>query len=534
MTTTTATTMKTLSEEEELLIDEAFSKKFRYTPPPPPLPSSSSSSVTLSSSSSSRQEEWPWPHFRVETGIYESQTGSCDIKTGSYESQTGSCDIKTGSSESQTGIDCLTGSAQVVKETVSASSLPSSPLTTTEVGGAGEEVTTRKATTLSGLRDRLNALKDRLSCQDIKRWHAHTGATHLGGAVCGTLRNKFNPELCTQAWCKFLEILSSYPLVAAFLGDPKMRLRSAHLCEAPGSFITCLNHFLVSRGYPNGRWKWMASTLNPYYEGNDLGDMVADDRFIRATLARWKFGDGTGNILEPANCRSLFPSKSSSEKDKYNLVTADGSINCQNNPSMQEATVSQLHYCEVYAALNLLARGGSLVVKFFTLFENNSVALIYVLVKCFTEVNVFKPSTSKAGNSEVYVVCLGFHGDSDGHLRNFISRLESVVFNKAVFESDMWDMTALPQSFLSEHLECCRRFLMWQESAILRNLSLYDEVTGSPRLQRLSALRAVCLGRYLSQSGVKYLPHRFRVINEHHKHAYGKTFESINFQNKLE
>lgn len=46
----------------------------------------------------------------------------------------------------------------------------------------------------------------------------------------------------------------------------------------------------------------MANTLNPNYEGNELSQMIPDDRFIRHTLNDWYFGaDLTGDILKYYN-----------------------------------------------------------------------------------------------------------------------------------------------------------------------------------------------------------------------------------------
>ena len=67
-------------------------------------------------------------------------------------------------------------------------------------------------------------------------------------------------------------------------------------------------------------------------------------------------------------------------------VTADGSINCADNPGEQEAAVAQLIYCEAVCALLLLKAGGSLVLKTFTTFEYQMVTLMYLLACCFTEV----------------------------------------------------------------------------------------------------------------------------------------------------
>ena len=63
--------------------------------------------------------------------------------------------------------------------------------------------------------------------------------------------------------------------------------------------------------------------------------------------------------------------------------------------------MASLHYCEAVAGLLLLGLGGSLVLKMFTLYEHSSVCLLYLLNCCFHQVAVFKPATSKAGNSEV-------------------------------------------------------------------------------------------------------------------------------------
>ena len=70
-------------------------------------------------------------------------------------------------------------------------------------------------------------------------------------------------------------------------------------------------------------------------------------------------------------------------------VTSDGSIDCANNPAEQEASTAQLHYCEVVCALHVLTPGGSLVIKMFTLLEDSSVCLMFMLNCVFKQVIFF-------------------------------------------------------------------------------------------------------------------------------------------------
>ena len=90
------------------------------------------------------------------------------------------------------------------------------------------------------------------------------------------------------------------------------------------------------------------------------------------------------------------------------LITADGSVDCQADPANQEAIVARLHYAEIVTALLSLRPGGDFVIKMFTFFEAETVCALYLLSRSFAEVHVFKPATSKEGNSEVYVICKNY------------------------------------------------------------------------------------------------------------------------------
>ena len=257
------------------------------------------------------------------------------------------------------------------------------------------------------LKNSLNEVKNLLSDKKLDEWHEHTAFTNKAGKIISHVRKSVNAELCTQAWCKFHEILCSFPLIPqeAFQNG---KLNSLHLCEAPGAFIASLNHYLKSHRLPCD-WNWVANTLNPYHEANDNLTMIMDDRLIANTLRCWYFGpDNTGDIMTLKYLTGL--QNFISSMGTIHLITADGSFDCQGNPGEQEALVSCLHYCEAVTALMTLGNGGSFVLKMFTLFEHCSINLMYLLNCSFDQVHVFKPATSKAGNSEVYVVCLYYKG----------------------------------------------------------------------------------------------------------------------------
>ncbi|XP_001506926.2 cap-specific mRNA (nucleoside-2'-O-)-methyltransferase 2 [Ornithorhynchus anatinus] len=348
------------------------------------------------------------------------------------------------------------------------------------------------------LKDSLNEVKNLLSDKKLDEWHQHTSFTNKAGKIIPHVKKSVNAELCTQAWCKFHEILCSFPLIPqeAFQNG---ELNSVHLCEAPGAFIASLNHYLKSHHIPCD-WNWVANTLNPYHEANDNVTMIMDDRLIADTLPRWYFGpENTGDVMTLKHLSGL--QRFVGDMATVHLVTADGSFDCQGNPGEQEALVSPLHYCEVVTALMILGSGGSLVLKMFTLFEHCSVNLLYLLNCSFEEVHVFKPGTSKAGNSEVYVVCLNFLGREAIHplLTKMMQNFEAEKVGKALFPRH-----AIPGSFLKCHEECCAFFHRSQLETISENIRLFESM-GEEEQAKLNDLRDCAVEVFMLKFQVKPL-----------------------------
>uniref|UniRef100_A0A914X5B9 Cap-specific mRNA (nucleoside-2'-O-)-methyltransferase 2 n=1 Tax=Plectus sambesii TaxID=2011161 RepID=A0A914X5B9_9BILA len=307
------------------------------------------------------------------------------------------------------------------------------------------------------LKTTLNDVKSELSDKDMSDWHNHTGWTNPAGCFIKDVRKHCHPELCTQAFCKFYEILIRCPELLPLEGD----FRSLHLCEAPGAFISALNHFIVLRRR-SLEWIWQATTLNPFCEANDPQWTVGDDRLIFYTLDRWLFGpDNSGNLLRLTE-KDISAMK---QGDGFHLVTADGSIDCQDDPAEQERITFPLQFCETVVALSTLRPNGCFILKKFTTCEPFSVSLIAFLMDHFSSVRFLKPASSKAGNSEIYVVCCGFLG---------ISSNELALLHADYGTERCFDTLQKPSlSVVQQIFECSKYFIDRQLRVMKFNLATY-------------------------------------------------------------
>ncbi|XP_017148324.1 cap-specific mRNA (nucleoside-2'-O-)-methyltransferase 2 [Drosophila miranda] len=366
---------------------------------------------------------------------------------------------------------------------------------------------------LQNLKDQLNSVKSKLNDYGVQEWSSHTNRRDPSGEVPWRLKNETKAEFVTVAWCKFFECLHRYPLVT----EPVVN--TLHLCEAPGAFIAALNHYLHSTyGKDEIKWRWRSTTLNPYYEGNALNEMITDDRFIFHTLDNWLFHkDLTGNLINVSNIEHMVERCAEDFKDNgsggVDLITADGSIDCAAQPDCQEEIVVRLFFAETICALRILKTGGKFVVKMFTLFEACSVSLLYMLNCIFEQVHIYKPATSKRGNSEVYVICLNYQKDTPGLARLLEQMQAKLAQPNDAMVMPLFAKSQIPNDFMMQHEIACRLYMKLQTDAIKSSIYAYES---KDRLyfRHLHHLRGLVSSMYYNRYKVQPLDDKLCIVDK--------------------
>ncbi|XP_050074447.1 cap-specific mRNA (nucleoside-2'-O-)-methyltransferase 1 [Anopheles maculipalpis] len=112
-----------------------------------------------------------------------------------------------------------------------------------------------------------------------------------------------------------------------------------------------------------------------------------------------------GNIFDPANIEGFSEYVMTQTETGVHLMMADGGFSVEGQENQQEILSKQLYLCQLIVALAIVRPEGHFVMKVFDLFTPFSVGLIYLAYRCFREISICKPNSSRPANSERYLVC---------------------------------------------------------------------------------------------------------------------------------
>ncbi|XP_073814045.1 cap-specific mRNA (nucleoside-2'-O-)-methyltransferase 2-like [Musca autumnalis] len=363
---------------------------------------------------------------------------------------------------------------------------------------------------LQQLKIKLNDVKSKLNNYDTEEWALHTRKKDPAAEILWRLKSEIKAEFVTGGWSKLFECLNRFPLLVK-----GAHLNSLHLCEAPGSFIAALNHYMFTQ-YDKSevKWQWLATTLNPYYEGNPVKKMIMDDRFMLYTLDNWLFHqDFTGNIISSENVEDM-KQQCEQRLGEVHLITADGTIDCSEALDCQEEKTDLLYFAEIVTALEILAEGGCFVVKMLTLFEATSLCKLYLLNCVFKEVHIYKPCNSRHGNSEVYIVCIDYAKNNEDLKKILPELLEKLNGDNALLP--LFPKASLPKTFVMQHEKMCRFFVNFQTRAIESNIHSFEikdiMEANKANKTRAHALRGLMWDEYLKRYNVHKLPEEFKIL----------------------
>ncbi len=324
----------------------------------------------------------------------------------------------------------------------------------------------------------LHRLKNRIDDMDHQNtWDEYKKITNPYEFVFLSLARRMQYSVAkkiplSRSYYKMIEIWQSLGLADSI---PKEFI-TAHSAEGPGGFIEAIIDIAAKKDF----------TL--------LGSLAMTLRSTDKNIPGWKksqaflhknpgveitYGkDNTGNLYNLENhtaFKEILALKSQS--GKAHLYTADGGFDFTNDFNNQEENVIQLLLAEILLGLTVLEKGGVLIIKFFDTVLQPTLEMLYITTRHFREWTISKPKTSRAANSERYLVCRGYLGPQEDAIR---------IFSKALSPTKTQGKNIL--SFLDttthkeqEYLEFEKEIMFFQElfskcqiEAIKRTLTIIE------------------------------------------------------------
>lgn len=226
----------------------------------------------------------------------------------------------------------------------------------------------------------------------------------------------------SRAFYKMTEILQTSNVLNMWCG--KEGLKVGCLAEGPGGFIEAI---IKARGQK------LSSTDNIFgitlgSSGSErTGNSPPDWDRLRFSIKKRKIKCNIsltyGNLYDIRDIKTWITKLGG--YGSCHLITADGGIDYNNNWAFQEQSSVRLKMNEIFVALMIQREGGVFICKIFDIFTTISMRLIKLLCSFYTNVNIFKPNTSRPANSEKYLICTNFKRkltiDEINHLLNMIS-----------------------------------------------------------------------------------------------------------------
>ena len=213
---------------------------------------------------------------------------------------------------------------------------------------------------------------------------------------------------------------------------------SAHLAEGPGSFIQATMFYRDKYGNKglSKDDKYYAVTL--HREGINKHVPKLEDNFVKyyekekpirfimhKTYSKSQSGgdpNKDNGDLTSKKTRTLFGGNF--KQKKADLVTADGGFDWENE-NIQEQEALKLILAQIIMALEIQAKGGHFVCKFYESFTNVTSKFLSILSSFYNKVYIVKPLMSRSSNSEKYAVCMDFKDPKDKEKN--INKLSDII-----------------------------------------------------------------------------------------------------------
>lgn len=280
------------------------------------------------------------------------------------------------------------------------------------------------------LRERLNnarSLLDQPYKNDRKRYTQIVAMFEYEYTFRPYIHKIYNARNVSNAWLKAWEIFTEYKVI------PTTATTFVHMDNAafPGSWILASWHMVKTQSNITD-FKWYGSSLSTPSTDNK-GPLDDSYHLYKNYPNNWLMTNtNNGDVTIYENQRDFFNKLGG----KIDLYTSDLGFSASEDYNKEEELHSRANLGQIITGLMVLkgknsnGKGGIMITKQYTFFTSFLISLMGMLTHIFDRVDICKPMFSRSGNSETYLVCIGYHGIDPtnsnsiqnillGRLRNF-------------------------------------------------------------------------------------------------------------------
>jgi hypothetical protein len=168
-------------------------------------------------------------------------------------------------------------------------------------------------------------------------------------------------------------------------------LNTFHICEAPGSFIISLNHYLKTMTNIKN-WNWKAQSLHK----NAGATIFNTYQFIEKYPDNWDFGPNKNGDIRNINNFNYYINYC--RNNNINLITSD----CGLDHKDREKNMEFLNFVFMYFFIKASNIGTNILFKMFLEVDKIEIKMLYLISTLFDEIHFYKPLQNPR-STEIYL-----------------------------------------------------------------------------------------------------------------------------------
>ena len=309
------------------------------------------------------------------------------------------------------------------------------------------------------------------------------------------IKNKGNGV--SNAWLKCYEMINRFKIIKRLNAKFGDKINYFDNAAFPGSFIVSTKYAFDLYNSVNKDNKialdWHASSL--LVPNAEDAEPLSDEYNLMANYPdKWIMCEEmNGDVIKKENILWMM----NKFKNSIHLYTSDLGFDVSEDYNNQEMLHLKANIGQILCGILCMAKGGIFITKQYTILSPTTISIMYAISTMFKKFCIYKPITSRAANSETYVVGIGFRGVDLNNI--YIKELFKYTNNERDINIPLFKFEQYPEEFVKAIKKTNKSLTHSQIEKIENDLNRIDLILKEAGNRYINAKFSKTLSNFLNE-----------------------------------